>query len=99
MFEQGGAGGDLETATLPRSAFDGGALSVQQVLVQAGDAVTEGQPLLAIEAMKMEDSISAPIDGVVRVHVTTGEQVPADHLLATVEPHPSTDESEGAGDA
>jgi acetyl-CoA/propionyl-CoA carboxylase biotin carboxyl carrier protein len=25
--------------------------------------------------------------------------VPADHLLATVEPHPSTEESEGEGNA
>lgn len=35
VFEQGGAGGDLETVTLPASALDSG-LSVQQMLVQSG---------------------------------------------------------------
>ena len=35
VFEQGGAGGDLEVATLPASALDGG-LSVAQMLVQTG---------------------------------------------------------------
>ena len=73
--------------------------SVIACFVSDGDEVTAGQNILAVEAMKMEHSLTAPIDGVVRVHVGTGEQVPADHLLATVEPHPSTDESEGAGDA
>ncbi|MBC9245241.1 tyrosine--tRNA ligase [Paracoccus sp. 11-3] len=35
VFEQGGAGGDLEVATLPAAALDGG-LSVAQMLVQTG---------------------------------------------------------------
>ena len=47
----------------------------------------------------MEHTLTAPVDGVVRLHVSTGEQVPADHLLATVEPHPSTEEPEGEGNA
>jgi geranyl-CoA carboxylase alpha subunit len=36
---------------------------VAQVLVQAGDAVVEGQRLVCIEAMKMEMWLSAPADG------------------------------------
>jgi len=35
------------------------------VLVQAGDAVAEGLPLLRLEAMKMEHTLTAPHDGVV----------------------------------
>jgi 3-methylcrotonyl-CoA carboxylase alpha subunit len=36
---------------------------VVQLLVAAGDAVTQGQPLIVIEAMKMEHTIAAPRDG------------------------------------
>ncbi|MBB1048503.1 acetyl-CoA carboxylase biotin carboxyl carrier protein subunit, partial [Dietzia cercidiphylli] len=73
--------------------------SVIACFVADGDEVTAGQNVLAVEAMKMEHALSAPIDGVVRLNVSTGEQVPADHLLATVEPYPSTEESEGEGNA
>jgi len=46
------------------------------VNVKAGDRVTRGTALLAIEAMKMEHVICAPTDGVVQaVHVTAGSQV------------------------
>lgn len=38
---------------------------VLEVLVAVGDAVTEGQVLLIMEAMKMEHAIKAPHDGVV----------------------------------
>ena len=38
---------------------------VIQVLVQPGAAVKRGQPLLVLEAMKMEHTIAAPMDGVV----------------------------------
>ena len=36
---------------------------VVQVLVEAGAAVTAGQPLVVLEAMKMEHTLSAPSDG------------------------------------
>ncbi len=35
------------------------------VLVEAGAAVTRGQPLVTMEAMKMEHTVAAPFDGVV----------------------------------
>jgi 3-methylcrotonyl-CoA carboxylase alpha subunit len=38
---------------------------VVQLLVVAGDAVNQGQPLIVIEAMKMEHTIAAPSDGIV----------------------------------
>jgi len=38
---------------------------VVQVLAAAGDSVRRGQPLLVVEAMKMEHTIAAPRDGVV----------------------------------
>jgi biotin carboxyl carrier protein len=49
---------------------------VTRVLVAVGDPVKKGQPLLAIEAMKMEHMIRAPRDGRVRaVHARAGEMV------------------------
>ncbi|WP_354685174.1 biotin/lipoyl-containing protein, partial [Cupriavidus necator] len=46
------------------------------VMVEAGSTVTRGAPLLVMEAMKMEHTISAPADGVVsEVLYGIGEQV------------------------
>lgn len=57
VFEQGGAGGELETATLPRSAFDGGALSVSHVLVQAGltGSGKEAKRLIAEGGLRLDN--------------------------------------------
>ena len=50
--------------------------AVIAVLVAEGDSVSAGQPLLVLEAMKMEHTIRASGDGVVqRVNYRTGEQV------------------------
>jgi len=38
---------------------------IVQLLVAAGDAVRQGQPLLVVEAMKMEHTIAAPRDGTI----------------------------------
>ncbi|WIM13424.1 acetyl/propionyl/methylcrotonyl-CoA carboxylase subunit alpha [Enhydrobacter sp.] len=44
--------------------------------VKAGDTVSKGQPLLVLEAMKMEHTLSAPADGKVKaVRYAIGEQV------------------------
>jgi biotin carboxyl carrier protein len=55
---------------------------VSRVGVAAGDAVRETQPLLTLEAMKMETTVSATRTGVVsEVHVKAGDQVEAGDLL------------------
>ena len=38
---------------------------VAQVLVEVGDAVRRAEPLMIIEAMKMEHTVTAPVDGIV----------------------------------
>jgi len=49
---------------------------VTRVMVAAGDEVGKGQPLLALEAMKMEHVIRAPRDGRIRsIAATVGEMV------------------------
>jgi pyruvate carboxylase len=55
------------------------------VVVKAGDRVTRGQKLLALEAMKMETSITADRDGEVsQLLVQSGSQVEAGDLLLVV---------------
>jgi 3-methylcrotonyl-CoA carboxylase alpha subunit len=47
-----------------------------KVMAQAGAKVTKGQALLILEAMKMEHTITAPADGVVKeIHYAAGDQV------------------------
>jgi acetyl/propionyl-CoA carboxylase alpha subunit/acetyl-CoA carboxylase carboxyltransferase component len=57
------------------------------VEAQEGDAVRQGQPLLVMEAMKMEHVIEAPLAGFVRrIAVARGDTVFEGHPLAFVEP-------------
>ncbi len=61
--------------------------TVLRVDVAEGDAVTQGQQLGVVEAMKMELALVAPYDGVVaHVGAAVGDQVPIKHLLFTVDP-------------
>lgn len=56
---------------------------VTRVNVRKGDAVSEGQGLIVLEAMKMENEIRAPLRGVVKeVLVTEGLPVERGDLLA-----------------
>ena len=60
---------------------------VQQVFAQAGQAVTQGEPLLVLEAMKMEHRLGAPRDGVVLdVLAVEGDQVADGTVLVRLEP-------------
>ena len=62
---------------------------VLSVNVSVGDRVSAGQLLLALGAMKMEHSITAPHDGTVsRVAVRVGAQVDGGALLAEVAEEP-----------
>ena len=59
---------------------------VLQVLVKEGDAVEEGQPLLVLEAMKMENVIKAAVNGKVSVvKAAQGQAVEKGALLVGVE--------------
>ncbi|WP_327427424.1 5-oxoprolinase/urea amidolyase family protein [Streptomyces sp. NBC_01236] len=63
------------------------AASVWQLNVKPGDTVTTGQPLLALEAMKMESRVSAPMNGVVHeILAKPGDQVEAGTALLVLAP-------------
>jgi propionyl-CoA carboxylase alpha chain len=97
------ARGPVHLTALPRfpeagSAVEKGSLvapmpgNVIRLGAAVGDAVTAGQPLIWLEAMKMEHTISAPTDGVLtELNVETGQQVDVGAVLARVE----APESEG----
>ncbi len=56
--------------------------TISAILVREDQVVTQGEPLLAIEAMKMEAQLAAPRDGTVKtILVRPGEQVDAKDLL------------------
>ncbi|MEO6627013.1 MAG: biotin/lipoyl-containing protein, partial [Aquihabitans sp.] len=69
--------------------------SVVRVAVAVGDMVEKGQPLLWLEAMKMQHQVSAPVSGVVtELPVQPGQQVDVGAVLAVVQPDPSPTEEQ-----
>ncbi|MFD5463384.1 acetyl/propionyl/methylcrotonyl-CoA carboxylase subunit alpha [Kitasatospora sp. NPDC127059] len=75
----------------PTARTDPGALlapmpgTVLRTTAVVGDTVTAGQPLLVLEAMKMEHRVTAPADGtLVELRVAPGQQVRLGALLAVV---------------
>ncbi len=59
--------------------------NILSVNVQVGDTVSEGQVLMILEAMKMENEIMAPVSGkVTAVNVTKGAVVESGALLCTI---------------
>jgi len=60
--------------------------TVIRVLAAEGDRVEQRQPLLVIEAMKMETPLVSPFDAtVLRVHVAEGDRVTGGALLVELE--------------
>ena len=60
--------------------------SVTKIAASVGDTVKTGQPLIWLEAMKMEHTIAAPTDGVLaELNVTAGQQVDVGAILARIE--------------
>ncbi|HHH13872.1 MAG TPA: oxaloacetate decarboxylase subunit alpha [Thiolapillus brandeum] len=61
--------------------------SIVEVLVQEGDQIEAGQPVLVTEAMKMETEVQAPISGTVTaVYVQKGDAVNPDEVLVEIKP-------------
>jgi acetyl/propionyl-CoA carboxylase alpha subunit len=60
--------------------------SILRVVVEVGDVVVAGQPMLAMEAMKMEHQVVSPVAGTVaEVFVQAGQQVDSGQPLVRIE--------------
>ncbi len=57
---------------------------IKGLLVAEGATVKKDQPILVLEAMKMDNDITAPCDGVVHFQVAKGANVESDAVLAIV---------------
>jgi biotin carboxyl carrier protein len=72
-------GGGIITALMPGR--------IVRLLVEQGASVRKGAGLLILEAMKMENEIQAPVDGVIdRIFVEPGQTVESGAELAHIEP-------------
>lgn len=58
--------------------------TVTVVHVADGSLVAAGDPVVTLEAMKMEHQLKAPLDGTVSIHVADGQQVQLDQTILTV---------------
>ncbi|MDH3402333.1 MAG: biotin/lipoyl-binding protein [Acidobacteriota bacterium] len=86
--KQGGTGRQRVAAYMPGR--------VVSVLVAEGEAVTAGQGLLVLEAMKMENEIQAEQAGVIaKLHVTPGQAVDRGDPLFELEPAGQPDRGAG----
>lgn len=65
---------------------------VSEILVNVGDYISIGTPLVRVEAMKMITTLNAPVDGVVRdIAVRKSQTVKAGEKLILLEPIPDID--------
>jgi len=81
-YRQAGSGGGSASDGSLRAPMPG---KIVATPAKTGDVVTRGQPVVVLEAMKMEHALIAPFDGVVgEIGVAVGDQVGADAVLAVV---------------
>ena len=57
---------------------------IKNLLVAEGASVKKDEPILVLEAMKMDNDITAPCDGVVHFQVVKGANVESDAVLAVI---------------
>lgn len=57
---------------------------IKNLYVASGDKVKKDQPVIVLEAMKMDNEITAPCDGVITLNVVKGANVESDAVLAVI---------------
>ncbi|MCW3786357.1 biotin/lipoyl-containing protein [Plebeiibacterium sediminum] len=60
--------------------------TIIKINVKVGDKVKEGESLLVLEAMKMQNQIAMPFDGTVKeICVKEGDKIPKNELMVVIE--------------
>lgn len=57
---------------------------IKNILVSDGASVKKDQPIMVLEAMKMDNEITAPCDGKITVNVLKGANVETNAVLAII---------------
>ena len=70
---------------LPKLGFSMNEGELVEWLVEDGGAVTEGQPLYALESEKSTQEVDAPASGTLRILKAVGETYPVGTVLAEIE--------------
>jgi acetyl/propionyl-CoA carboxylase alpha subunit len=79
----GGPGGGQGPSVAVKPPMPGRVISV---ITSPGEQVSRGAPLLVLEAMKMQNEIASPVDGVVtEVRVSAGDIVGRDEVLIVLQ--------------
>ena len=79
-----GSGGGRKRSGTVSASMPGKVVTVE---VGVGDSVNEGDTILILEAMKMQNEVAAPISGTVtEVHCEDGMNVEANVPLVVIEP-------------
>ena len=85
-----GGGAKMKNSGTVSASIPGKVVTVE---VKEGDVVKEGQVILILEAMKMQNEIQAPVDGtVINVACEEGQAIEANVPLVVIEPEPTDDE-------
>lgn len=61
--------------------------TIIDIFIKTKQKVKEGETLLLLEAMKMENQVRMPFDGeIVKIHIKKGEIIPNRHLMLEIKP-------------
>jgi biotin carboxyl carrier protein len=85
-----GSSGNKNNPDNPKNPENGKEVKVEmagtvvRILKKAGESVKAGEPIIVLEAMKMENEIVSPADGVVELLIEEGDKVGAGQVIAYV---------------
>ena len=78
---EAGAGGVLLRAPMPGN--------VVKIIAQEGSTVKQGEPVIILEAMKMNNEIPSPVSGTIKeIKVKEGETIDSEDIIAIIEEEP-----------
>jgi biotin carboxyl carrier protein len=74
------------TGILLRAPMPG---NVVKVIAKEGSQIANGEPVIILEAMKMNNEIPSPVSGVIKeIRVKEGDTIDSEHIIAVIEEAP-----------